>query len=292
MNPDLMYQFSHLGRPIDQNYRTNVLISILVPVSGIIAFILALLAEMDFTNALLAGFFTAASTFITWAIGRELDPDHDWSAFIGIVLVWLAMVAYRAPVLGLLSLPMLIGAMRLTNRTVGPPALMFDSALFLLGIIVVAFLGQWIVAVIGVLALLLDGVLVQTVRRHLLFAAVAAVLVALRVAILGLTETFGLSGLHVIGVIVITLLFFLTIAATRTVKAETDVEGYQLDIRRVRAGMILGLACALVSALWNGDQGIIWLLPLWSSMLGAALYRLPVTVREWMAYRRAKAEQG
>ena len=285
-------QVSHLGRDIDPNYRTNLIIMILTPLSAVVAFILALIGDLTLMQAASAAFFTAGMTFGSWAFAREIDPDHDWSAFVAVAFAWVAAYIYRAPVLGVFSLAMMLYVLRMTNRVIGLAPTIADSALILLTIIITAFFDNWVVAWIGVVAFLLDGLMVNPLRRHLGFAAVATVIVLLRLVILDLPATGSLNGLNVIGVIVVTLAFFLTIVATRKVKSQTDANNQALDVRRIRAAMILTLAAALVSALWSGDTGVEWMLPLWCAMLGVAVYRLPVTIYEWRTYQQQRTKSA
>ena len=285
------YKHSYIGRPVDPRYRTNLIVSILAPLSAVIAFVLAVfLWDRGIGDSLLAAFFTLMTTFITWAIARELDPDHDWSAFVGVAIALVAMFVYRAPAVALIALGVMNLLLRVVNRTVGPPIKMGDSVVVLLGIIVVAFTPNWVVAFIGVAAFLLDALMSNPNRRHLAFAGVGLIVAILRVVIQDFPETGGLSGINILMIAVISIAFFMTILATRKVTAPCDLEGHTLDVKRVRGAMMLGLVGTLIVALWSGDTGFVWMLPLWSAMLGIALYRLPVTFREWRDYQEKKAK--
>ena len=83
-----------------------------------------------------------------------------------------------------------------------------------------------------------------------------AVILGVRLLVLKVGAPDTLNSLHVIGIIVVSLAYMLTLLATRTVKVGTDRAGDTLDIRRVRAAMMLALVAVLVSALVNGDNGI------------------------------------
>jgi hypothetical protein len=290
MKRNPMQQYSNLGRDIDPNYRTNLIIMILTPLSAVVAFLIAVIAGMGFGDAAVRAFFTAGATFAAWAFSREIDPDHDWSAFVAVGLAWIGCYIYRAPVFGAFSLVLLMYALRMTNRVIGAAPTMVDSGIILAAIAVTAFLNNWVVAWIGVAAFLLDGLMVNKVKRHLAFAGIAALITLVRPFILPLPDMYTLSNENLIAVVVISLAFFLTIAATRKLKSKTDSGNKSLNIPRVRAAMILTLAACIVSVLWNGDFGVQWMLPLWASMLGVALYRLPVTINEWSKYQQKRAK--
>jgi hypothetical protein len=290
MKRNPMQQYSNLGRDIDPNYRTNLVIMILTPLSAVVAFVIAVVAGMGFGDAIVRAFFTAGATFAAWAFSREIDPDHDWSAFVAVGLAWIGCYIYRAPVFGAFSLAMLMYALRMTNRVIGAPPTQVDTGIVLSTIAVTAFLNNWVVAWIGVVALLLDGLMVNKVKRHVAFAGIAALITLVRPFILTLPDMYTVSNENLILVVFISLAFFLTIAATRKVKTKTDTGNKSLNVPRVRAAMILTLAASIVSVLWNGDFGVYWMYPLWAAMLGVALYRLPVTINEWRKYQQKRAK--
>ncbi|MDQ7035996.1 MAG: hypothetical protein Q9P01_14520 [Anaerolineae bacterium] len=292
-----MYQFSHLGRPVDLRFRTNRIISILMLVSGIVAFVAAFITDMGFSNALSALFVTAFATFITWALAREIDPDHDWSAFVAVVLVWLALLYFTdsssarpIPQLGWLSMGLILASTRIVSRIIGLPLRISDSVLVLVGIAMAVFFDNWVIALIPIAALFLDGIMVNPLRRHLAFSGLASVMVILWVQFRGFPETQGLASAYIVAVTIVSAGFFLTIAATRKITSVPDLDTYTLDIRRIRAAMILALAAGLVSVLRHGDNAVITLLPLWCAMIAVAVYRVPITVQEWMAYRKRKVQ--
>jgi len=67
-----------LVRKVDINYTTNRLILILSLIVGIIGYFI--------TGALSSGLSLAGGTFLTWALAREVDPKHEYSAFLSAAL--------------------------------------------------------------------------------------------------------------------------------------------------------------------------------------------------------------
>jgi hypothetical protein len=73
-----------LGRtPIDPSCPTNRAIAVLTTVVAIAGAILRLLKGTTPLESVLWGIEAGLAVFLTWALGRELDPDHDLSAFVG-----------------------------------------------------------------------------------------------------------------------------------------------------------------------------------------------------------------
>ena len=94
-----------LGRPIDLSYPTN---------RAIAAIMLAAFVITGLLTTWGTGLTVALSLFLTWALGRELDPDHNASAFVAVALT---AVGYRTPSLALCGLFLL--GIRAVNNTTG-----------------------------------------------------------------------------------------------------------------------------------------------------------------------------
>lgn len=67
-----------LGRTIDLRYKPNVIIILVT----LIVFTIRWLSTGD----VLSGLSIGDGVFLTWALSRELDPAHDYSAFISVAL--------------------------------------------------------------------------------------------------------------------------------------------------------------------------------------------------------------
>lgn len=286
---DRMYEVTALSRPLDPRNLTNLLILILTPVAGGVAGGFALASGVELALAARIGFSTSVITLLAWILSREIDIDHPWSAFlsVGLALVGFYLVQ-RNLLLGeeprlldtaLLSLILAIPSTRMVSRIVGPPARLADSVAILFLIVLVSFLGVWVVGFVGVLALLLDGLLPEPNRRNLLFALLGLVVIGARVVILpDIGEPGALTLPYLATITAISVAYGATIIATRQVQVGCDLEGYPLNVQRVRAAMLLGLVFALVVAVWDGNAGVLKMLPLWAALLGTAIYRLPATI--------------
>lgn len=68
-----MFNFT-LGRKIDINYPTNKIILIISAIVTLIGYFIT----KEFSSALYLG----AGSFLTWALAREIDPKHKYSAFL------------------------------------------------------------------------------------------------------------------------------------------------------------------------------------------------------------------
>ena len=263
-----------LGRtPIDPSYPTNRAIAVLATFAVIAGAILRFLKGTAALESVLWGIGAGLAVWLTWALGRELDPDHDLSAFVGAGLVLIALLLVGAP--PLLLILWLLVVMRLVNRTTGLPAKPLDS-LGALGLGAwLTWQGYWVAGLVTSVALLLDGLLPPPLRRQL-FASCLALLATVILSIFseGVAMDSGPTMLAVVFSIVVAGLFLPVIVTTREVEAVGDATGEVLNPRRVRAAQMLALLTALLFTWWAGVSGILTLLPLWAAMIGVGLYRI------------------
>lgn len=110
---------SHLGRPIDPRHRSNVVLVVIVVLTGVAAVVLWLSGTE--ARILLA----PVHAFLVWALLREIDPDHNWTAIVGAVIagVW---VLRGMPVSTAWATGGLIVATRITTSTTGRRLLPID----------------------------------------------------------------------------------------------------------------------------------------------------------------------
>lgn len=101
------HRFTSINRPIDPKYPTNRAIALFALIVMIVGGIFQLLTG---TGWLLGGFWglgAGITVFFVWAICRELDPDHDLSAFVAASLALLGLFFWELPgLLELLWLPL------------------------------------------------------------------------------------------------------------------------------------------------------------------------------------------
>ena len=118
-------RFSSVGRPIDRRYPTNRAIAGLTLVVAILGFAVRRLTGTHPLESFTGGLVLAIGFFLAWAIARELDPDHDASAFVAAALSLIPQTVLERPDLAGVLLILLL--LRIVNRTVGPAAQPLDT---------------------------------------------------------------------------------------------------------------------------------------------------------------------
>jgi hypothetical protein len=262
---------SAVPRAIDPRHPTNVAIFLLALVVGAGGTLAHYLAGSSWLESLLWGAGAGVAVVIAWALGRELDPDHDLSAFVAAGLALLGLFFFDLP--GFLGLVWTVVLLRVVNRTPGLPARLIDS-LGLLGLgSWMAWQGSWALGIFTALGFALDARLPSPQKRQLRFAGLA---------LLAAFVSLGLgSGLPAeepgpwplwAAALGTSALFVLVVVRSRRVHSLGDATGEPLHPRRVQAAQSLGLLVGLQAVWWGGVEGLAAWHPLWAALLGVALY--------------------
>ncbi|MBC8122660.1 MAG: efflux RND transporter permease subunit [Gemmatimonadaceae bacterium] len=264
--------FTSIGRPIDPNYPTNRAIALLALAVAVGGTVVSAFRGGEWPQSITFGLGAGFAVFLAWALCRELDPDHDLSAFLAAALVIAGLFVWGLP--DTVALFWLLLAVRVVNRSTGLPPTIFDS-LSVLGLgLWLNFSQHWGFGVVAAVAFFLDARLVRGEPRQLLFAGaslVAAVLTALgaRDMPITLSPVFALT-------IALTAAFLPVIFASGRLVTTGDDTSEPLDPNRVRSGQILALLTGVGAALWGGPAGFAAMLSLWAAAAGAAGYKVQV----------------
>jgi hypothetical protein len=263
-----------LGRvPIDPSHPTNLAIAALSLIVALAGAIWQLVSGTALLESVLWGVGAGFLPFLTWALGRELDPDHDLSAFVGAGLILIAFLLPEMP--SLLMIVWLLLVLRIVNRSVGLPAKPWDS-LGVLGLGAwLTWQGYWMIGLMTAVAFLLDGLLSPPLRHHLFVSGLSFVTTVVLAIFHGdMTMESGPALPAVLAWVLVTGLFLVVIFTTDRVKAVGDATGKVLNARRVQAAQVLALLIALLFAWWDGAARLVTMLPLGAAMIGVSLYRL------------------
>ncbi len=119
-----MFNFT-LGRKIDISYQTNKIILIISTIVAIIGYFIT----KDFKSALYLG----AGTFLTWALAREVDPKHEYVAFLCAALSLVNLFYFQG--IQLLIIFWVLLLLRLLTEISGEDASILDMILvFTMGV--------------------------------------------------------------------------------------------------------------------------------------------------------------
>jgi hypothetical protein len=244
-NHHRIYQYTSIGRPLDPAYPTNKAVLLLLPLVGVIGVGLALSGGVAPVQALWKGMVVLLSAFIGWALGRELDPDHNPTAFVGMALACAAALFANPSLLIAITT---LGMVRLVNRSTGLQAKISDSIVVMLLVFAVIYTTESpLFGIAAAVAFILDGSLGNALRHQWVFGLIC----------LGGTLVYLVD--HGLGSVLISIpsslfewvsLLFLLIFAFNTlllrkVTSLGDARSMPLDPMRVRGGMAVAMLAAL-----------------------------------------------
>ena len=269
--------YSSLARVVDPRYPTNfAILAISFLTAGALFFINFYHAE-DILGSIAAAVSIGASVFLTWAIGREIDPEHELSAFAGLILVIPGFWILGAP--DLVFVLTLLLLLRILNRTTGiQPKLLDLFTIIAFGSFLI-LRGDWIFGLLCAAALFLDSSLPEPSKQNLLFAGI---MTALTIISLFVNNPLPIQPELVSGqlffVIGSLLLFIPLIVQTRGIEVICDFQPEKVYPTRVQAGQLFSISAAVIIWLLQGLNGIINLLPLWSSIIAVSLAYITITL--------------
>jgi hypothetical protein len=269
------YKYSSLGRPLDPDYPSNRAVLILVPVLATAAAILAWILGVPTLDGLLRGARVGLAAFASWALAREIDPDHDGSAFLAMAIGTAAIMTY--PDTDILIAFWLMAILRILNRTTGLPARWLDS-------IVVAGFSIWmlwtydlILGFVAGMVFILDGALSEPLPRHRYFGLGLILLGVVR----WLTGT-GSQAQHILGInllwgVIPALLFVPLFLRSSSIESVCDMTDRLVNARRIQSSQIVAVITALVLA-QRVPAGIESAALVLASLLGAGLYFIALSI--------------
>jgi hypothetical protein len=239
---------SALGRPLDPRYPSNLIAVFGSGAAVLFFFIYNLMADDPLpTSAISAGF----TVFLAWAISRELDPDHNASAYVAMLLAFVSVLFVTAS--PLFGFGVLIGT-RLATGTVGLRVGRRDLP-FVVGF--GALLGSGVNSLAAVAALVIGILVIDRYSRRSLATAVVTVVAAAAVfAIRSPAIVWGTPGAWDLALgLGVRVSLGLSIPA-RQPATLTDVRGREILAKRVTISRFLVAGCIAAAFVITGASGL------------------------------------
>lgn len=272
---------SNLSRVLDPRVPSNLLILIFSVVVTLGAGGYQLASEQSLLDSVIFGLGAGVFTFLAWSIGREIDPDHNLTAYVAAVLAVLAIFNRGLP--DLLATFSFIPLLRVVNRTTGlPPRLTDALALVVLAGLTTAVTGYWMIGIAISLAFLFDALLPQPNRPDSPGYALAAIFTTLGAALLfdPAPETVRIDTPLNAALILMALGYLIVVIRDKDrLRSVGDWTGTPLNHQRVRAGQLLAVGTVVAVLLWGGMHGLIALTPVWAALAGIIARRVVQFVR-------------
>lgn len=269
--------YSSLARVVDPRYPTNLAILILSALTGGVLFLYCFFQTNDLQSSIIAAVTVGLTVFLTWALGREIDPENELSAFVGLALVipgyWLLDTPNFLAILSMLLL------LRLLDRTTGYVPRFLDSIAILgLGALL-TIQGDWMFGLLTAAVFYLDSRLPAPKREHIYFSGImGAISISTIIILKPPSPQFNIELVEVLFVLCAILLYIPLIAASRKIDLACDFSDEKINPQRLQTCQIFSLSAAIFVWLFNGRSGIPDLLPLWAAVFGVSLALLSTSL--------------
>ena len=236
---------SPLGRPLDFRYRSNVLVVVLAALSAVAATIYNSVAAEPLASPV---WVVGVAVFLAWAIGRELDPDHNSSAMVA------AVVGGAAATLGRPSLFLAFGVLTGVRLIAGTVGLAMGRNDAIAAVIIGALLGlSW--DSLAAVPVLVAGVALGGRLRRPSFTS-ASIVASAVLALLITQPEYSWDGLSIgaIALLIGSVVALFLIFDPEPPQSRTDIGQGQILRRRILlARLAAGFAVVAAFALRGGD---------------------------------------
>ncbi len=273
MSRPATFSYTSIGRPVDPSYPTNKAVLVLMPIGGAIAAVVSLSSGAPWGASIVGAVHGLLVVFGSWALTREVAPDDDPAAFVGMAAAYSAFLIVGAP--SLLLLFTALGLVRIVNRSVGLQANGLDSVC-VMGLTTWAMfsLDAPLVGLIGGVAFGSDACLRDPRRSQLLFAVLCVAGTALDVSLYGVEFIFlgSLSEVETWLTTAATVGAVLMVLQAGVITSVGDATGIQLSSERVRGGALITLLLG-VQVFCDPSIGFQQSSAIWAALAGASLGR-------------------
>ena len=146
-----------LMRNLDLNYTPNKILLMLMPIILLGSFGWYFYMNNMFVQSVFFALIQSIIVFLCWAVGRELDPDHDYAAFFGLPLLFLPDTFTQGNIFVLFWF---LISLRLLNQTTGKIITSSDVTFYVfLSILSVLLSNQIIILPLALLIIVLTSFL-------------------------------------------------------------------------------------------------------------------------------------
>lgn len=260
-----------LARGLDSSYTPNkVLFAVLLLVIPVTIGWQVFSGE-TIVQSLIISLFQVILVFLCWALGRELDPDHDYAAFFGIVFLFLPFTITQGNIL--IAIWFLIG-LRVINLTTGKSVTSTDILVYVLLSFLAALVTSAILVIpLSIIIILLSSFLPK--RKPELGLLSIPLFPGFILLMLINPETWcflNVSPLLLIYIAFSSALLFLVTTTTDTIGCTGDRSMKPLSLKRVQTAQLVGVLSVLILTTFHGN--ILFVFPMWAAISGVGIYRL------------------
>ncbi len=267
------YTFT-LGRNLNPKYLPNQLIITLTLIAFIIAFIHNILTQTTLTTSLINAFLIMLTTFLTWALTREIDPAHDYAAIITSLIILLLTLQF-IPIPNILLLFWLILATRYINHTTGLSTTILDSTILFVLSAVLMLYNYWFIGFLSTIYYIQKYRSDSSKKHQPLFAILSIILMIFFYIIQQQHLIISLPNLNQILIITLSILLLVIISLTnKKIGCIADATQKPVPFNYIKSGQYLLGFSALIITLFLGPEKFTYLSPIWTILITAGIFSI------------------
>lgn len=264
---------------MDFGYLTNRIIVFLSLASFISVLVYQLFVGTSVLSGLNIAFATGFAVFLSWALGREIDPASDWSAFVALPATFIIALLYGGP--AFMALLFILLFSRALNGTTGTQATFLDSVILIIIGGVLHFDGITTALPVLALVFILDRLLKPVNREQAYFVLASVIIFGVLLVIMPekVVPFQGLSSYTAYASFLLIIAAAVVIYMTRSDRTYNSKTGLQLRSRRVFASQALIVLFMLAEIFSKGSSAFLYFYPAMAAYCGAALFHLAGLIR-------------
>jgi hypothetical protein len=260
-----------LLRLLDTKYKPNRILLIVLSFIFFATFGWYIYKNSPFSQSLYLGLIQTVLVFICWTIGRELDPDNDYAAFLGIPLLFLPFSLTQGNIFVLLWF---LISIRLINQTTGKKTTSSDVTFYLFLSILSAILStQILIFPLSILIIVLTSAIPS--KQIQLSILSIPLIPSFILFFLVFPKTWILLNpspwILIYIAVSCALMFFVTIT-TDHIDSKGDRSFSPLSLKRVQSSQIIAVLSVLMISTFHGS--ILSVFPVWAAITGVGIFRL------------------
>jgi hypothetical protein len=277
-----IYRYTSIGRPLKPAQSAHKAVLVLMLAGALVGAVSAWIDGLPVLQLLQRALSFMLIAYGSWALARELDPDDQIAAFIGMAAGMFAALVVDAP--GLLIVFTTLALARMVNRSSGLAARKSDSFVILLFVFLVMYLTDSpFYGIVAGIAFILDGSLREPLRHQWVFGLTCfgGTIVYMVDHDTGFDRIAAPESLFAWMSLLFLLIFALNTLLLKKVHSKGDANEKKLDPGRVRGAMMTGLFAA-VQGIYRPEEVVIIVAVISGICFGMAFrkgFKAPVSAR-------------
>ena len=260
-----------LIRIIDTQYKPNKILLIILPLIFFATFGWYFYKNTIFVQSLYFALVQTLIVFICWAVGRELDPDYDYAAFLGIPLLFLPFSLTQGNILVLFWF---LFSLRLLNQTTGKRTTSSDVTFYLSLSILSALLStQILILPLAIFIIALTSVISnKKIQLTILSIPLIPSFILFYLVFPDAWMLLNPSPWILMYIAVSCALMFFVTTTTDKINCKGDHSSTPLSLKRVQSSQIIVVLSVLLISTFHGS--ILSVFPVWAAITGIGIFRL------------------